>query len=97
MDILSFLSSIILGLLTLAGLFVTTRRVDRVRTENDEQHGRAQEERAIAHGVLVGKIEHVNDNVQTVVTQVGALDEKLDSHINDIEAHGDTSWKTLGL
>lgn len=102
MDPLAFASSIILGFLTLAGVFVTNRRVGKVREENTSQHGAAQAERESsllelqkAHEKILGKVELVHEDVQQVVGSVAVIHHRLIDHVTDIKAHGDAAWKTV--
>lgn len=94
--------STVTGAIGLAGIWLTKRDVKVVRTENTRQHRTAQEERESslaelqrAHEKILGKVEIVHEDVRTVVGSVAVIHDQLVTHVNDIKAHGDSTWKTV--
>ncbi len=80
--------SIITGGIGLIGIWLTKREVKTVRVENSQQHGAAQKDREEsfeilreAHNKILGKVELVHEDVQTVVGTVAVIGEKLEDHL----------------
>lgn len=111
MDLLTFISSIIVGLFSVLGIWLTKRDVKTVRSENTSQHQVAQAGRLSAHEELVshvsnvvvshqellGTVKSVHEDVREVAYRVGGLDHKISAHIEDLKVHGDSEWKTVDL
>ena len=81
MDVLGFISTILVSLIGVLGVWLTKRDVKTVRHENSRQHGEAQQERAQAHDMLLGKVNTIHEDVRTVIGHVAVVDQKLDDHL----------------
>ncbi len=80
--------SIVTGGLGLLGIWLTKKDVKTVREENSQQHGNAQKEREESFEILrqgydkiLGKVELVHTDVQTVVGTVAVIGDKLADHL----------------
>jgi len=81
MNLLAFLSSIIVGAFTLAGVWFTKRDVKTVRAENTYQHAAAGKQRDASLSIVLDRVEVVRTDVRDIADTVSVLGFKLEDHI----------------
>ena len=81
MNLLAFLSSIIVGAFTLTGILLTKRDVKTVRAENTHQHGEAGRQREQSLATVLDRVEVVRTDVKDIADTVSIIGFKLEDHI----------------
>jgi len=81
MNLLAFLSSIIVGAFTLVGVWFTKRDVRTVRAENTYQHAEAGKQREASLSTVLDRVEVVRTDVKDIADTVSIIGFKLEDHI----------------